>query len=103
TCHRPYGAFLSFPTRRSSDLEVDPKSTRRIAFQPITNVRRFPVCGLDLQNFLVMLPGELRLVQLLIVNLREPEVDVSIVRMLLRSEEHTSELQSLRHLVCRLL
>src|SRR5437899_3857099 len=29
--------------------------------------------------------------------------DDRIIRRLLRSEEHTSELQSLRHLVCRLL
>src|SRR5205814_7586436 len=37
--------------------------------------------------------------------LGEPTPDVSgaIVPTLVRSEEHTSELQSLRHLVCRLL
>src|SRR5205814_10330226 len=37
-------------------------------------------------------------------NQRVPGADVEInVRQRLRSEEHTSELQSLRHLVCRLL
>src|SRR5262245_63477301 len=36
--------------------------------------------------------------------LTEPDVSVGAVRNIgLRSEEHTSELQSLRHLVCRLL
>src|SRR5258705_3879126 len=32
-----------------------------------------------------------------------PEADRKAIQPLLRSEEHTSELQSLRHLVCRLL
>src|SRR5258705_10152120 len=34
---------------------------------------------------------------------REPEQEGQNKEILLRSEEHTSELQSLRHLVCRLL
>src|SRR5262245_65065586 len=33
----------------------------------------------------------------------EHDPDVPHARIMLRSEEHTSELQSLRHLVCRLL
>src|SRR5215472_19368847 len=32
-----------------------------------------------------------------------PRLDVGVRWRILRSEEHTSELQSLRHLVCRLL
>src|SRR5262245_62794000 len=35
--------------------------------------------------------------------LHGPPVEIQSTRRLLRSEEHTSELQSLRHLVCRLL
>src|ERR1039458_9468156 len=37
------------------------------------------------------------------IDLLREEVGAKAVRAHLRSEEHTSELQSLRHLVCRLL
>src|SRR5262245_62832419 len=33
----------------------------------------------------------------------DPAHNAAVARAVLRSEEHTSELQSLRHLVCRLL
>src|SRR5205814_10145317 len=86
-----YGAprdLHSFPTRRSSDLPE-----RR---------RRLPV-GVVLRDHVVQSRvGHRR---------RERRVDVlDVVRApaglaaeVDRSEEHTSELQSLRHLVCRLL
>src|ERR1039458_1906092 len=35
--------------------------------------------------------------------LTPPEIGILVIAAHLRSEEHTSELQSLRHLVCRLL
>src|SRR5262245_62938008 len=35
--------------------------------------------------------------------IREDQLDILLIGTNMRSEEHTSELQSLRHLVCRLL
>src|SRR5438045_9475120 len=65
----------SFPTRRSSDL------TRRVVEAQASVARRsHRLCGEGAQ-------WPLR----------------ATSRSLRRSEEHTSELQSLRHLVCRLL
>src|SRR5262245_63132078 len=69
----------SFPTRRSSDLAVRPARSGR---RPVANdpAGRARVC--------------------------RPRAAARLVRRrpcAVRSEEHTSELQSLRHLVCRLL
>src|SRR5690349_22433397 len=76
----PTGALHSFPTRRSSDLE------RRSTPGPRTRRRDRAVVELD------ELLGE-----------REPESGPALPKQLVRSEEHTSELQSRRDLVCRLL
>src|SRR5262245_62869806 len=42
-----------------------------------------------------------------LIDVKVPDIgdfkNVSVIDVLVRSEEHTSELQSLRHLVCRLL
>src|SRR5438045_5581038 len=72
--------LLSFPTRRSSDLLFFSKRVSASQF----SVRRR-------RNRARVLP-EYR---------RRPSFQVC--RSSSRSEEHTSELQSLRHLVCRLL
>src|SRR5205814_10518765 len=78
-CFRPHRHLLSFPTRRSSDLW--PCGTR---------MRRRPAVSADAGK-----------------RCAEPRLgDWTVTVMFLgssRSEEHTSELQSLRHLVCRLL
>src|SRR5205814_7327842 len=99
----PLHSLCSFPTRRSSDLQ--------------TLVAFFHARERDAQ-----LPGSLldssvvlRLVKQLHVQLIELEVGCAGVaqpcvpplqqlhgKRAHRSEEHTSELQSLRHLVCRL-
>src|SRR5947199_3320306 len=42
-------------------------------------------------------------VLLILHELERARPDRALVQLVLRSEEHTSELQSLRHLVCRLL
>src|SRR5690625_8013474 len=70
-------ALHSFPTRRSSDLAV------------VTRVRRGDL-ELLARDDLVLEPGDRLAV---VVDRRELD----------RSEEHTSELQSRGHLVCRLL
>src|SRR5207244_10997262 len=70
----------SFPTRRSSDLGV----RRRATFEPRVRYRR---------ELLAELVGEARLA----------DSRLAEEQHVLRSEEHTSELQSPDHLVCRLL
>src|SRR5262249_62419764 len=76
----------SFPTRRSSDLiagtrEKDPNDTLM----------------LDRAYSRKQLAGRL------VESLRERLTNVPLAQALDRSEEHTSELQSLTNLVCRLL
>src|SRR5262245_63885295 len=74
SCYGDHRDLHSFPTRRSSDLT----GGRRDRFRPAASCCRkscAPTCR----------------------SARKPR------RSSIRSEEHTSELQSLRHLVCRLL
>src|SRR5262245_63886801 len=78
----------SFPTRRSSDLAADRRGRRRA----------------DLE-------GHAREWHGLLLGIEDDAADAGRGRGIVldpekkpvRSEEHTSELQSLRHLVCRLL
>src|SRR5437899_6207902 len=70
--------LLSFPTRRSSDLAAEPG--RWDEHQPVR-------CHGSRGKTIRLANGRV---------LRQPQSSC-------RSEEHTSELQSLRHLVCRLL
>src|SRR5205814_5715424 len=94
-CLPPGSAHLrglpSFPTRRSSDLRTLPAEERAAGFAEV--VKTALVAGGELWE-----------------RVRAGETDgtdtatiLACVRTKLRSEEHTSELQSLRHLVCRLL
>src|SRR5205814_6072166 len=78
----------SFPTRRSSDLAAPTPGNRR--------VRKLRISFRSL-----VLPDSLPLSD----KIPTPARDRYICRGKAwpRSEEHTSELQSLRHLVCRLL
>src|SRR5690625_7391437 len=76
-CPAPHRHLHSFPTRRSSDLALgDRHVVRPVELQPGGG-------GHLLVQPVVLLIAEERLVR--------------------RSEEHTSELQSRGHLVCRLL
>src|SRR5207253_10532250 len=95
-------ALHSFPTRRSSDLVVSPSSARtarptisaeHTTIATLMNARnQTRVRAEDLFVFVMPLPSKHAVLD------RVPErPDV------LRSEEHTSELQSRGHLVCRLL
>src|SRR5262245_62430287 len=76
---RPRSSPL-FPTRRSSDLEVEAVIDVLERVEVAVQVLGVPVPVADL-----------------------PLAAEGLGRLQLRSEEHTSELQSLRHLVCRLL
>src|SRR5205814_10435628 len=94
--HHTHTEQHSFPTRRSSDLEPDEDES------PPEGVNRHPQPGLAAGP-----AGGQRERQAHPDQEREARLDQVVVGVSLpfslRSEEHTSELQSLRHLVCRLL
>src|SRR5207244_13357352 len=79
SCHGPHRALPSFPTRRSSDLAF---RVARYSFV-LTAILR-----MTFSSTVTPIPGP---------------VGTSMVPSARRSEEHTSELQSPDHLVCRLL
>src|SRR5690625_6503300 len=83
TCSCPPRLFPSFPTRRSSDL-VD---TAAILMR-----RGIPIHGVHV--------GQEDIPVAAVRELLGPD---AIIGLTTRSEEHTSELQSRGHLVCRLL
>src|SRR5205814_8093284 len=79
-CSRPHRDLHSFPTRRSSDLlNVSVRTQEPAAFFYSRLI--MPKKGPGIPGLAYIFEGDLAE----------------------RSEEHTSELQSLRHLVCRLL
>src|SRR5205814_10417440 len=88
----PLPSLLSFPTRRSSDLVPD-----RVV-PHVAHVQRARRIGQHLEH-VVLLSSRIDL------TLGESLLDPALLPLGFdcRSEEHTSELQSLRHLVCRLL
>src|SRR5690606_41446566 len=95
SCYPNPPDLLSFPTRRSSDLPVPPSApstmmksgvmpVASMALQIDRNSERDPTHSLKPTGF--------------------PSASVRRVAMnVMRSEEHTSELQSRENLVCRLL
>src|SRR5690606_41843224 len=101
-CFTPLLDLLSFPTRRSSDLNP---SAEKVSDMPVQTDRLLPVYpavkGLksqlvrkilaELKPLMTMLPETL------------PSSVVANEKLVSRSEEHTSELQSRENLVCRLL
>src|SRR5690606_41946977 len=82
----------SFPTRRSSDLAGVYAANQLFATLD-TTLRRLPITS-DLTAILADTVGFIR---------QLPHELVAAFRSTLRSEEHTSELQSRENLVCRLL
>src|SRR5207244_7623296 len=91
--------LLSFPTRRSSDLTT---------IVPIRRIRCPKVCFMSTRSscvygiisvFLFRIPSS-RMILLSVMTYR---VVLRFSSAMMRSEEHTSELQSPDHLVCRLL
>src|SRR5262245_64325866 len=86
----------AFPTRRSSDLSLSAQKTEKEMKRFYKQVSTSPVAG----GFGVLLDG--RPVQTPARNALTLPTE-KLASAIARSEEHTSELQSLRHLVCRLL
>src|SRR5205814_9900172 len=84
----------SFPTRRSSDLKRR-VLRQRLGRQVEQPGRHHTAASPDL--------GDGRQIEVVLIMLRIAERGRLGVGRVVRSEEHTSELQSLRHLVCRLL
>src|SRR5205814_8541832 len=89
----------SFPTRRSSDLRASAANVPQV--QSGQNAEHHVGGNHGQSPHAARNPRKLRLRQRRRGQGRRQDV-APIVR-LARSEEHTSELQSLRHLVCRLL
>src|SRR5207244_10970392 len=91
----------SFPTRRSSDLMSRPSCSRRRPILSATNrvascfVKR-PLSSFD--RALALISQSFRLFQPC-----QNRIHIVVRVVPTRSEEHTSELQSPDHLVCRLL
>src|SRR5438045_5246155 len=87
-----FGALLhlhSFPTRRSSDLYLE---AAKLCLEKGADVN-----AVNSQGFTPMIGAANRGFDAMVKLLAERGAKLD------RSEEHTSELQSLRHLVCRLL
>src|SRR5690606_40070909 len=95
--------ILSFPTRRSSDLDTALKNAfahtgMAMLFTSVVIAAGFAVFGFS--SFLPSVYFGLLTAAAMIIALA---ADLTILPALLRSEEHTSELQSRENLVCRLL
>src|SRR5205814_10645754 len=100
-CTAPPHTPHPFPTRRSSDLHKLADEHRQLHFRGV----EFNL-GLREQigqlGFVAALSGFRSLVaDVLFIQAHVAWERTEWGRVLLRSEEHTSELQSLRHLVCR--
>src|SRR5690625_7403250 len=96
TCHYIHINLTSFPTRRSSDLKGSSSTQNMRELAPQVDV-------LDLENysegFVALQSGQgdaLTTDNAILLGMIATNPDY-------RSEEHTSELQSRGHLVCRLL
>src|SRR5262245_65116702 len=88
-----------FPTRRSSDLVDDARA--RFTHETVSNVQGQRTVTAAPEHTPRSDEGEGLILVSIIVAARTELFTVAHIGS--RSEEHTSELQSLRHLVCRLL
>src|SRR5205823_7549382 len=96
----PLRVLPSFPTRRSSDLSVSALSIMRLVAAPAGRIvgGRILFKGRDLLTLDEEAMRRVRGREIAMI-FQEPMTSLNPVR----SEEHTSELQSLAYLVCRLL
>src|SRR5262245_39119358 len=91
-----------FPTRRSSDLELKYAFLPVPSGLPITRSSRW-ASRVSTRTLLRIGPGLRSEDSRARSSARPGFVESALDAWAVRSEEHTSELQSLRHLVCRLL
>src|SRR5205814_5189980 len=96
----PYRDLLSFPTRRSSDL-VSPRTKSRSLEMQLLVLVPLALTAFGLVMVYSATSASAALGNGNPVGYLERQSVYALVGI--RSEEHTSELQSLRHLVCRLL
>src|SRR5205823_15090052 len=96
-----HGHLHSFPTRRSSDL-VEALARRLVERRQLEAHRRLGGCGTGGGSAAALRRAARAGTGLLLfLQLRDGGIDGHVLAV--RSEEHTSELQSLAYLVCRLL
>src|SRR5207244_12538669 len=100
TYHAPLSYLHSFPTRRSSDLLVNQKAVEFAGMISFALDCKVPdeIAFYRKNYFYPDLPKNFQLTQYNAYGITSIGVEGRI-----RSEEHTSELQSPDHLVCRLL
>src|SRR5690606_41534142 len=96
SCHAR--TLLSFPTRRSSDLYDLARARQPVGIRNLRLLDEVDLVATDLlaQHFAVDDRHE-------VAALHPHKLEAAILRIVDRSEEHTSELQSRENLVCRLL
>src|SRR5205814_6680701 len=101
--HLHHPDLPSFPTRRSSDLaRPDKLAFAGKLLQPGRENRQDPAAWFVLLREARDLAAQGNGPRLATEAIREMDQFFVIDASEMRSEEHTSELQSLRHLVCRL-
>src|SRR5205814_7784457 len=89
------------PTRRSSDPLAEPEHDLR---EPVVILRLDGELAPPLRLEQILIGrGQAFLLHQISVERLDKGVEIDRRPFAMRSEEHTSELQSLRHLVCRLL
>src|SRR5205823_12657646 len=93
--------LLSFPTRRSSDLIQDDQVGRFI-FERLQRARAVSRLHDEIAGLAEGESDELAQIAIVIRD-QDLHAVTSVGSVMVRSEEHTSELQSLAYLVCRLL
>src|SRR5205814_10689954 len=96
----PHRSLHSFPTRRSSDLLAVTDDDGAYAFKDVSPGDY--VLEIKANGFSGYASSEIH-VRRGQSTMQDVKLSIETVSESVRSEEHTSELQSLRHLVCRLL
>src|SRR5205823_12955503 len=99
--YRSHRALHSFPTRRSSDLAIQGEiECDEELFESLRDLRKKLADERDVPAYIVFSDVSLRQMAR---DYPSREEQFSRISGVGRSEEHTSELQSLAYLVCRLL
>src|SRR5205814_6415142 len=101
--HRHHPHLHPFPTRRSSDLHTSGLTEGAIGSNPVKQSYLDMKVNATDQTNAQMAEKLAKLALLYQPGTRwEYSMSTDVLGRVIRSEEHTSELQSLRHLVCRL-